>query len=214
MSADVALRNKSAKTFQRSSLMEAPPSPWWDAPAAVVPAARRGPLVLVGVDSGENSSSGAFGCDVRDAKGRRKVSESKPSAHQIGATASAPSTAPDTASLEAALKQCPRLVVNITATWCSPCERFKPKFQDMSSAFPDVAFVTVDIDTLSDSMLDFLAIETVPCFLVVRNGKEVARIVGVSNKRPGKPIAAAIREHLLSEKGAEIRNWGGGRAQR
>jgi len=163
--------------------------------------------VLVGVDAGGNSSfSGAFGCQVLDAEGRRKIS-GKPSA-QIGATACAPSICTDTAALEAALAQCPRLVVNITATWCGPCERFKPKFADLSAGFPDVAFVTVDIDALSESMLNFLAVATVPSVLVVRDGKEVARLVGVSHKRPGRPIAAAIREHLLSENWPERRHTG------
>jgi|TARA_B110000305_G_C19399016_1_gene619062 thioredoxin 1 len=99
-------------------------------------------------------------------------------------------------------------VVNITATWCGPCERLKPKFADLSAGFPDVAFVTVDIDALSESMLNFLAVATVPSVLVVRDGKEVARLVGVSHKRPGRPIAAAIREHLLSENWPERRHTG------
>ena len=42
----------------------------------------------------------------------------------------------------------------------------------------------------------------------VRDGKEVARLVGVSHKRPGRPIAAAIREHLLSENWPERRHTG------
>jgi len=170
--------------------------------------------VLVDKDTGGDSSTGAFGCDVRDRDGRRKHSVSTPTA-QLGATASATSTLPDTAALEAALAQCPRLVVNISATWCTPCVRFHPKFVDMSASFPDVVFVSVDIDTLSDAMLDKINVVTVPCFLVIRDGKEVARLVGVAHKRPGKPIAAAIREHLLSEKRPERRHEGSaGRRER
>ena len=188
------------------------PTPWWEAPAAVVVAGPRAPrTALVGHDAGANSSSGAFGCDVRDVDGRRKRSSTP--APQIGSTASAPSALPDSAALEAALAQCPRLVVNITATWCAPCVRFHPKYMDMSAAFPDVAFVSVDIDTLGDAFLARIQIETVPSFLFFRDGKEISRLVGVAHKRPGKAIAAAIREHLLSEHRTDRRHRGG-RGQR
>lgn len=188
------------------------PTPWWDAPAAVVaagPKAQR--TALVDRDAGEESSSGAFGCDVRDFDGRRKRSSTP--AQQIGSTSSSASALPDTAALEAALAKCPRLVVNITATWCAPCVRFHPKYMDMSAAFPDVAFVSVDIDTLGDAFLARIQIETVPSFLFFRDGKEISRLVGVAHKRPGKAIAAAIREHLLSEHRTDRRHRGG-RGQR
>ena len=189
------------------------PTPWWEAPAAVVvagPKAKR--TAPVDQDTGGESSSGAFGCDVRDFDGRRKRS-STPAPQMIGMTCSSPSALPDTAALEAALAQCPRLVVNVTATWCAPCVRFHPKYVDMSAAFPDVAFVSVDIDTLEDAFLARIHIETVPSFLFFRDGKEVARLVGVAHKRPAKPIAAAIRENLLSKR-RDVRRYGGGRGHR
>jgi thioredoxin 1 len=68
----------------------------------------------------------------------------------------------------------------------------------MSAAFPDVSFVTVDIDALDDLILDELDVETVPTFLLMKNGKEVTRVVGVAHKRPARPLAAAIRRHLCS----------------
>ena len=78
--------------------------------------------------------------------------------------------------------------------------RFHPKFVDLSAAFPDVAFVSVDIDDVDDAALDVLGVETVPTFLLMRKGKEVERISGVAHKRPARPIAAAIRNHLLQER--------------
>ena len=113
-------------------------------------------------DAGSASSSGAFGCDVRTEHGRRK--RGARSSLQIGSTASAPSTAVDAAALRDALAVSPLACVNITATWCAPCVRFHPKFLNLSASFPDVAFVSVDIDTLDDDALDELAVETVPCF--------------------------------------------------
>jgi len=168
------------------------PAPWWAAPASGVVTAPQRPFG----DAGSASSSGAFGCDVRTEPGRRK--RGARSSLQIGSTASAPTTAVDAAALRDALAVSPLACVNITATWCAPCVRFHPKFLNLSASFPDVAFVSVDIDTLDDDALDELAVETVPCFLLMRRGREVARLVGVAHKRPAKPLAAAIRRHLAS----------------
>ena len=179
--------------------MDAGAAPWWAAPAtsSVVATSRR-----ADDDEGAASSSGAFGCDVRDAstgarrhpRGRDAGASSRPA---IGATSSAPASAMDGPTLRAALAASPRIVVNVTASWCAPCERFKPKFADLSGAFPDVAFVSVDVDALDDDAVDALGVETVPTFLLMRDGEEKTRIVGIAHKRPAKPIAAAIRAHLL-----------------
>jgi thiol-disulfide isomerase/thioredoxin len=51
--------------------------------------------------------------------------------------------------------------VAFTAAWCAPCVRFHPKFLELSAVFPDVAFISVDIDQLDDHTLDTMAVETV-----------------------------------------------------
>ena len=147
-------------------------------------------------DAGTSSTTGAFGCDVRGARGERRRGNPHARA-SLPAEASAPQACVDAASLHEAIWGSHRVIVAFTADWCAPCVRFHPKFLDLSASFPDVAFVSVDIDALDDATLDVLGVETVPTFLLMRRGKEVARISGVAHKRPAKPIAAAIRNHLL-----------------
>lgn len=36
-------------------------------------------------------------------------------------------------------------VVNLWATWCGPCRRELPAFQEVSTSYPDVRFIGVDI---------------------------------------------------------------------
>lgn len=129
---------------------------------------------------------------------RRRGGAPGPRNNLIGATGSAPSFAADASALRAFVASSPRLCVNISATWCAPCVRFHPKFADMSAAFPDVHFISVDIDHLDDDVLDELDVETIPTFLLMRGGREVTRVVGVAHKRPARPLAAAIRRHLCS----------------
>ena len=137
---------------------------------------------------------------MRDAGGHRKRGAPPPgrSPNLIASTESSPSRAVDASALRTFVASAPRLCVNSGATWCTPCVRFHPKFADMSAAFPDVSFVTVDIDALDDGILDELDVETVPTFLLMKSGREVTRVVGVAHKRPARPLAAAIRRHLCS----------------
>lgn len=38
------------------------------------------------------------------------------------------------------------MVVDFTATWCSPCQRIAPEFEQLSQDLPDVVFLKVDVD--------------------------------------------------------------------
>jgi cytochrome c biogenesis protein CcmG, thiol:disulfide interchange protein DsbE len=48
-------------------------------------------------------------------------------------------------------------VVNLWATWCQPCRKELPAFQEVSTARPDVRFVGVDIAEDAAKARDFLA---------------------------------------------------------
>ena len=48
-------------------------------------------------------------------------------------------------------------VVNLWATWCQPCRKELPAFQEVSAARPDVRFVGVDIAEDPGKARDFLA---------------------------------------------------------
>ena len=36
--------------------------------------------------------------------------------------------------------------VDFTATWCSPCQRMAPEFEQLTQELTDVVFVKVDVD--------------------------------------------------------------------
>jgi hypothetical protein len=103
------------------------PAPWWAAPAH--PITTGGAIVAVGTlpstgtitDGGTESSSGAFGCDVRGARGQRR--RGNPPLTALPSEAAAPQTCFDAKGLYEALAASPRVCVAFTAAWCAPCVR-------------------------------------------------------------------------------------------
>ncbi|KAJ0259190.1 Thioredoxin domain-containing protein [Hirschfeldia incana] len=70
------------------------------------------------------------------------------------------------------------LVIDFYASWCGPCKFIEPAVIAMAvNKFTDVSFVKVDVDELPDVAKEF-NVDAMPTFVLVKNGKEVDRIVG------------------------------------
>ncbi|KAF3553575.1 hypothetical protein F2Q69_00018069 [Brassica cretica] len=69
------------------------------------------------------------------------------------------------------------LVIDFFASWCGPCKFIEPAFRHMAVKFTDVSFVKVDVDELPEVAKEF-NVNAMPTFVLVKNGKEVDRIVG------------------------------------
>lgn len=90
---------------------------------------------------------------------------------------SAFAAAPEEISFNAliqALKTARRpIVVDVYATWCGPCKRFAPIFEDVASQYPSRAtFCKMDIDR-NPEISQALEITSVPTLLIlyIRDGK-------------------------------------------
>ncbi|MDV0446365.1 Thioredoxin [Methanosarcinaceae archaeon Ag5] len=73
-------------------------------------------------------------------------------------------------------------LIDFSATWCGPCRMQKPILDELEKKYADkVNFRVVDIDELPDMARAF-NIHAVPTLVVLVDGKEVSRFVGVSSK--------------------------------
>ncbi|XVE84925.1 hypothetical protein DITRI_Ditri17bG0051000 [Diplodiscus trichospermus] len=81
------------------------------------------------------------------------------------------------AELEASKQSNKLLVIDFTATWCGPCKRMEPAIEEYATLYADVQFIKIDVDMLADVARDF-KVDAMPTFVLVKQGKEVGRIVG------------------------------------
>ena len=67
-----------------------------------------------------------------------------------------------------------------TATWCGPCQRFKPIMQEVANEGHSVQFI--DIDSEKDVAQQY-NVRSVPTVVIEQNGSEVNRLIGATTKR-------------------------------
>ena len=79
-------------------------------------------------------------------------------------------------------------VAKFGATWCPPCKALEPSFKKVTAEFPNIRFLSVDIDDQPHEAKDH-RIRAVPTVILFRDGQEIDRLVGQVN-------IAAFRKRL------------------
>lgn len=73
-------------------------------------------------------------------------------------------------------------LVDFFATWCGPCRMLGPIIEEIGAECDgSFAVYKVDIDECEDIAMDF-GIMSVPTVVVLKNGVEVERMIGVQPK--------------------------------
>jgi len=87
-------------------------------------------------------------------------------------------------TLNAAVHANDMLVVDMWASWCVPCRRFSPIFEEMADATPDITFATFQVDAseANQDAFDATGFRTVPTVLAFKGGTLVANTSGALGK--------------------------------
>ncbi|GMH24024.1 hypothetical protein Nepgr_025867 [Nepenthes gracilis] len=85
------------------------------------------------------------------------------------------------------------MVVDFTASWCAPCRFIAPFLAELAKKLPDVIFVKVDVDELKSVAADW-AVEAMPTFMLLKEGKIVDKVVGAKKDE----LQQTIAKHLAS----------------
>jgi len=68
------------------------------------------------------------------------------------------------------------------ADWCGPCKMLKPTFQKLEETFGNsVKFSYINVDESQDEAAKY-SIRSIPAVVIVKDGAEVNRLVGVQSE--------------------------------
>ncbi len=81
------------------------------------------------------------------------------------------------------------VLVDFYADWCGPCKMLSPIVDEVAQENDDIKVVKVNVDESSDIALDY-KVMSIPTLVVIKNGQEVARSVGLVDKSEIKNILA------------------------
>src|SRR5262245_46791990 len=68
-------------------------------------------------------------------------------------------------------------VMAFSAAWCPPCKVMNPIYEDASARFPTLNFLKVDQEKVPE-MFERYGVQSIPTYLIMKEGKEVHRQVG------------------------------------
>lgn len=80
------------------------------------------------------------------------------------------------------------VLVDFYADWCGPCKMIAPLLEEVAAERTDVAVLKINVDEAAALCTRF-GIVSIPTLIVMKEGKETARLVGY---RPKDAILAAL----------------------
>ena len=88
------------------------------------------------------------------------------------------------------------VLINIFATWCGPCQQFKPAFDAAAEKFAgQVEFVSVDVDNNPNTAQAF-GVTGIPHVVILAPGKNTQNFVGTDELLPQDKFFKLVEDVL------------------
>jgi thioredoxin 1 len=85
------------------------------------------------------------------------------------------------------------VLVDFWASWCGPCHRFAPVFEQASQEHPDLVFAKVDTEA-EQALAGALRISSIPTLMAFRDGVLVFAQPGALPAAALEQVIAAVRD--------------------
>ena len=82
---------------------------------------------------------------------------------------------------EEVLKANTKVVIDFNADWCGPCRMLSPILEEVAKEKNTVKIVSINVDEEEDLAREY-NVFSIPCLVVIENGKETKRSVGLLSK--------------------------------
>jgi len=73
------------------------------------------------------------------------------------------------------------VVIDFYADWCGPCKAYSPIVEAFAAENEDIKVVKINVDDSEDLAIKYNAM-SIPTTVVIKNGKEVNRAIGIISK--------------------------------
>jgi thioredoxin 1 len=84
---------------------------------------------------------------------------------------------------EKVLKSDKPFLLDFMADWCPPCKAMGPTIEQLKEELKDTCYIDkLNIDD-SDEVASKYAIQSIPCFVLFKNGEEIGRKIGMLTKQ-------------------------------
>lgn len=90
------------------------------------------------------------------------------------------------------------VVVDFTASWCGPCKRVAPFFEELSTKYPRAVFLKVDVDECPETAAAN-SVSAMPTFIFFRNKTKVDRIQGADTAA----LEEKVKQHIGEGEGED-----------
>jgi thioredoxin 1 len=81
------------------------------------------------------------------------------------------------------------VVIDFFATWCGPCKKIAPAFEQLAEEYVGVVFLKVDVDESAD-LVDLFGVRAMPTFVFLKDGQIVRTVEGADLRQLESGFAA------------------------